>query len=552
MFMRGFVHLFWLGILFFGSLGCGFTQTTLPEPIEISEQTTKIDGNLYYVHIIKRGQTAYSIAKAYNVSVSELKYKQELTQLALDDTLYVPLTKVSILDIPYGEHTVELGETLYGISRYYFLNEKDITEMNPGLTAEGLKAGTVLKIPISYRNRKLLQEVEPEPQKHVPAPTYPPKAEKKAVGSLSREIHIGLFMPLRLDKLHELSFSKFDIDAKKQMAFSSFEYLQFYEGIRIALNILEREGHNISLHVYDVDDANPGSMKQVLKSQEIENMDLLLPLVLSQPFQDIADYAKKHKIPVVNPMSTRSAMVLDNPEIYKAMCSNKGIVRTVIHYITTSYVAPHVILLHSDNKAEKSLLFSYTKALEKQQKVSWTSLATTQPADVLKALKKGKDNIVIALYDRQDTRKDEAIAAGLSSRLSLHKETSMTLFMPKDWMDHVSVNLEALQRLNAHFTHSCFGDYTNKNYISFVEEFRTHFKTEPTQAYAILGHDIILHFVRAIAEKGKDISAYPNISNHDSMINIFNFNRSAEHNGYENTHTVIYRLLDYKIIPVGQ
>lgn len=550
--MCGIVRVVLLCLLFCGCFVNGFAQVAYPEPIEISDQTKKIDGNQYYVHIIKQGQTAYSIAKAYNVAVSALKYKHELNRLALGDTVFVPLEKVSILDIPYGEHTVEPGETLYGISRYYFLKEKDIMEINPGLTAENLKAGSVLKIPISYRNKKLLQEVRPESQELAPSPLYPPVVTEKPVKFVQKTLNVALFMPLRLDKLHELSFSKFDIESKKQMSFASFEYIQFYEGVRIALDVLEKEGYDVTLYVYDVDDANPNSMKQVLNLPEIKEMDLLLPLVLSQPFEVVAEYAKANNIPVVNPMSTRSAMVIDNPAIYKIMCSNKGVVRTVVRYIATSYVSPNVILLHSDNKAEKSLLNAYIGALEKQKKITWTSLATTQPNDVLRELKKGKDNIIIALYDRQDPRKNEAMAAGLSSRLSLYREMPLTLFVFPEWLDYVSVNLGALQQLNTHFTHSCFGDYTNKNYVSFVESFRTHFKTEPTQAYAILGYDIVLHFVRALAEKGSSMSDNPNISNCKDMTNIFNFVRSSKNNGYENTHTVIYRMLDYKITPVGQ
>lgn len=549
--MQRIVRFILLCLLFSGCPVDSFAQS-YPEPIEISGQTKKIDGNQYYVHIIKQGQTAYSIAKAYNVAVSALKYRHDVTQLALGDTIYVPLEKVSILDIPYGEHTVELGETLYGISRYYFLKEKDIVEINPGVTADNLKAGFVLKIPISYRNKKLLQEVRPEAQEVVPSPLYPPTVAEKPVKATQKTLNVGLFMPLRLDKLHELSFSKFDIEAKKQMSFACFEYIQFYEGVRVALDILEKEGYGVTLHVYDVDDADPTSMKRVLSLPEIKEMDLLLPLVLSQPFDIVSDYAKKNNIPVVNPMSTRSAMVIDNPMIYKIMCSNKGIVRTVLRYITTSYVSPHVILLHSDNKAEKNLLNAYTGALEKQKKITWTSLATTQPNDVLRVLKKGRDNIIIALYDRQDPRKNEAMAAGLSSRLSLYREMPLTLFVFPEWLDYVSVNLGALQQLNTHFTHSCFGDYTNKNYVSFVESFRTHFKTEPTQVYAVLGYDIMLHFIRTLAEKGSDMSEDPNISNYKDMTNIFNFVRSSKNNGYENTRTVIYRMLDYKITPVGQ
>ena len=61
-----------------------------------------------------------------------------------------------------GIHKVEKGETLYRISRNFFLTEKDIIEVNPGLTAENLKAGQVIKVPITVRNQHVFKEEKTE------------------------------------------------------------------------------------------------------------------------------------------------------------------------------------------------------------------------------------------------------------------------------------------------------------------------------------------------------------------------------------------------------
>ena len=57
-------------------------------------------------------------------------------------------------DVLVGLHKVEQGETLYRISRNFYLTEKDIMEVNVGLTAENLKAGQIIKIPITTRNKE--------------------------------------------------------------------------------------------------------------------------------------------------------------------------------------------------------------------------------------------------------------------------------------------------------------------------------------------------------------------------------------------------------------
>ena len=41
-------------------------------PVEISKDKVIISGIPYYIHQVKKGETSYSISKAYNISVEEL------------------------------------------------------------------------------------------------------------------------------------------------------------------------------------------------------------------------------------------------------------------------------------------------------------------------------------------------------------------------------------------------------------------------------------------------------------------------------------------------
>ena len=40
--------------------------------VAISTEKVKIDGKVYYLHNIKKGETLYSLGKAYNVTVDEI------------------------------------------------------------------------------------------------------------------------------------------------------------------------------------------------------------------------------------------------------------------------------------------------------------------------------------------------------------------------------------------------------------------------------------------------------------------------------------------------
>ena len=51
-------------------------------------------------------------------------------------------------------HTVANGETLYRISKNYGVTAEQIVQLNPGLTAENLKSGSVIRIPATGISQK--------------------------------------------------------------------------------------------------------------------------------------------------------------------------------------------------------------------------------------------------------------------------------------------------------------------------------------------------------------------------------------------------------------
>lgn len=52
--------------------GSAYAQEYEATSVDISEQKVKIDGKVYYSHIVLEKQTLYSISKAYNVSIEDI------------------------------------------------------------------------------------------------------------------------------------------------------------------------------------------------------------------------------------------------------------------------------------------------------------------------------------------------------------------------------------------------------------------------------------------------------------------------------------------------
>jgi LysM repeat protein len=135
-------------------------------PVTRSKDKVLIDGKAYYVHVVKQGETMYSISKAYSVPVSLIEQENPmvLTGLRSDMSLKIPVMEQAVTrpsqamstEPVLGEgitHSMEPHETLYSVSRMYHVSVDDILKINPGLNINDIPVGTVIKIQQKIENQ---------------------------------------------------------------------------------------------------------------------------------------------------------------------------------------------------------------------------------------------------------------------------------------------------------------------------------------------------------------------------------------------------------------
>ncbi len=107
--------------------------------IDKSNNKVFITGKPFYIHIVKRGQTLYRIAKAYNVTVDDIErenFNIKAEGLSIGQPVKIPVKKEEPpkaskqIKIP-KTHIVDSGETAYSIARKYHLSLKDLYALNP-------------------------------------------------------------------------------------------------------------------------------------------------------------------------------------------------------------------------------------------------------------------------------------------------------------------------------------------------------------------------------------------------------------------------------------
>lgn len=121
----------------------------------------KVIETKYNTYVVKSGDTLYSVAKKYGISVTELKEINDLSNntLSIGQKLLVPATTIIIDEITPGEYityTVKSGDNLYSIANRYGVSVKEIMNLN-NLTSNLLNVGQTLRIPTSETNTYIVK-----------------------------------------------------------------------------------------------------------------------------------------------------------------------------------------------------------------------------------------------------------------------------------------------------------------------------------------------------------------------------------------------------------
>ena len=111
-----------------------------------SADSTGDDGNDNY-YVVKSGDTLWSIARKYNLSVNELKALNNLSSNVLSVGQRLIVGKESSND-----YVVSAGDTLWAIARKFNVSVDDIKALN-NLSSNNLSIGMTLKIPL-YSNKQ--------------------------------------------------------------------------------------------------------------------------------------------------------------------------------------------------------------------------------------------------------------------------------------------------------------------------------------------------------------------------------------------------------------
>jgi len=139
--------------------------------VERSKDKAVISGVAYYIHIAGKGETLYSISRAYGISTEELARENPPVVHGLKEGQALRIPVKSVTDPPspvlqpsiaprdesrFIYHKLQPGETVYYLSKTYGVSENEIIEANKGIEINQLPVGHEIAVP----KRVLMSEKE--------------------------------------------------------------------------------------------------------------------------------------------------------------------------------------------------------------------------------------------------------------------------------------------------------------------------------------------------------------------------------------------------------
>ncbi len=569
-----------------------FTNVEAQE-VQISTKKEFIGNTEYYLHTVNPGQTIYGISKAYTVSMDDiLKTNPELKKgLRAGDVIKIPVI-TSNQPKKYISHEVVRGETLYEISFNYNVKVSEIMSCNPGLT-EKLKPGSIILIPVEEKkpkdsvsstlglhivkqgetiysiarlysttidqlkklNEGLSETIQVGQQIRLPFGSVIGKTAAKdsllkkdsvIVIDCGKQVssntyRIALLIPFYLDRTYSIDTT----DGKTPVSsYKSLNFIQFYEGVRIAIDSLKQCGLSLMIYVYDVNE-NTNATDFVKQKTEMKNMDLIIGPFFMNNFAHFADWAKNNGINIVNPFTKKESVLENNPHAFKVMASDSSQAAKVLGFIAETYPGSNVIVVHRNADSSlvsafdvNAMMINHDKNLFAYHNINYSGKGFAALSDHLKS---DVINVVITLV--QGEAFVSAYIRNLNEAAYKHK---IVLFGMPSWEQYPSLDLEYLMNLNLHIFDSYFIDYTKPETADFIKKFRRKYSTEPDY-YGYQGYDLMMYFTGALGKFGKNFQRCVEQYNPVLLETEYVFRKTTS-GGYENISCMIFRYEDYTII----
>ncbi len=533
------------GILEIGST-IRIPKDKIVKPVEKELTQQKLEDDNFIYHRIQAGETFYSLSKKYQIS-KEAIYNSN-PDLNPDDLALGFLVRIPKAEIKREQqrisqqedftiHTVKRKETVYSIARKYNVKVQDIENANPTLILSNIKKGSKLKIPTASYLSKLEQEQDlPSKdfvfgQDHKNMDTIFVDCGSYDYNTLKETIYVAVMLPFDIEATKKANIiTKIENDEEIELereepilSTRSRPFVEFYEGVLLALDSLKKQGVNIHMYTYDTaPDTN--KVKQILSQPELKNVDFIIGPAFTSNLPMVSKFSFENGIKLIYPLSNKNPEINKNPYLIQVNTPDSLMYDKYASYIIDKSKGSRILVLKS--KEPGSLENTFCSTLKDKLYSEYIPLGVSpdyievsfsqQDIQAIEALLDSeKPNVVIIPSPKEaDISK---IVTTLHGVVEL-TEKQVKLIGFGDWLKYQTINAEEIHDLNTDILTTYALDYNDIASADFISKYRTWYRTEPFAVapyfirpdknskfskYGIWGFDVAYYFINARVKFGK-------------------------------------------------
>ena len=407
-------------------------------------------------------------------------------------------------------HLVKQGETLYSLAQQYATTVDEIRALNPDAFKNNeLMNGVLLLLPTKVKQTEIIAIADTN---LTTTPVYfdlPIYSELEEPRLFTRPIRASLILPLIAPR-EIIDYTSENLPQETMAATrtrNTDNFFAFYQGALLAIEELKTQGLSLQLSVFDSYDKK--NINELVFRDRLENQDIIFGPVYASNIQPVAEYANNHQIKIVSPLDPNAEILAnENPHFFQISPPTYYRQKKLIDNILAVENA-NIVMVYDANGGDSIMIESYKNLLgEKFKDVQLLSHYVRKGFSIRENLTKvmnpDKMNCILVASN------NEAIVSDVAANLYLltfGKLFSITLYGTERWRSFETIDLTYFHTLNLHLVVPFFIDHKNETVNNFVERFQETYKADPSQ-YAFQGYDIFYYFLQAMMQYGNDFQKY--------------------------------------------
>lgn len=562
-------------------------------PICLQAQTS----DSYFLHTIARGENLTSIAATYNVSVADIVRLNPGSDrlIKAGETLRIPQSKDN--NGPQY-HTIQPGETLYGLMKRYDVTVEAICKANPGLSESNFRSGQVIIIPAADKTADLpiIQSDQPASQSVIiPQQSYRDihkVKRRETIYSICREYGIteeeliaanpelkteklkrGKYIRIPFHKQMPVApvvtpgesamptnselFERINSDTKRKNQLKvavmlpfmlnggnqgeQMRMVEYYQGVLMAIKELKKNGTSFDIHTYDTQN-NATTVRQILARSEMKDMDLIIGPGHATHIPAISAFSEQNKIRLVVPFTSKCDEVFGNPYLYQVNTPQSYLYSEVYEHFLRKFRGNNIIFVDAgDGETDKREFIGGFKQELKDQHIPFREINANSKESIEQALQAGTENILIPTSG-SNIALIKLLPYLKALKLSWEAEEtpdkySLHLFGYPEWQTYTTDHLDDFYTFDTYFYTSFYANNLSVSVVNFQKEFRQWYHKEILNTYpkyAILGYETAHYLLKGLSLYGNKLEQHLNNIQVTPIQTSFRFERVSNWGGFIN------------------